>query len=284
MEFNGAICFLVINTIEELPRVAIKSALKNSSIPILVGYIAEKDIQSLKDLPVEFVQILEAESPLSNVGYSAFDQADFYRIVMNKWELLLQNLPQYDFLIYSDIDVLWINDATEEISSIFQANSEVDLIMQSFGSSEANPSLCMGFIGIRNSQRSIDFIQVCKSKHKELMLTNPLVGDDDVATAVLKDLSYPKWLHRLSPVYFPVGNTLDLFTKKQSFPGISAPRPFIFHLNYVVGLKNKRLMMRVISSRNPSWGIESKMTPFWRSMLILKRIKLKLGVFKKSLI
>jgi hypothetical protein len=281
---HGAICFLVINDIQELPRVAIKSALKNSNIPILVGYIAENDIRCLRDLPVLFVKIREAESPLNRGGYSAFDQTDFYRIVMNKWELLLQNLPHYDFLIYSDIDVLWVKDAKEEIASIFHAKPEVDLIMQDFGSNEAKPNLCMGFIGIRNTQRSIDFIRVCKSKHKELMVTNPMIGDDDVATSVLCKLRYPEWLHRLSPVYFPVGNTLDLFTRKQSFPGLSAPVPFIFHLNYVVGLKNKRLMLRLVSSKNPSWGIDSKMNLAWRCFLILKHIRFKLGTLKKKIL
>lgn len=279
---TGAICFLVINKIEELPRVAIKSALKNSSLPVLVGYIAENDIKSLRDLPVEFVKIKEVEAPLQSGNYSAFDESDFYRIVMNKWELLLQILPQYDFLIYSDIDVLWIEDAASEINSIFQINTEIDLVMQSFGSKEASPSLCMGFIGIRNAERSVNFINICKAKHKELIATNPLIGDDDVATMVLRELCYPHWLHRLSPIYFPVGNTLDLFTGRQSYPGIGAPKPFIFHLNYVVGLKNKRLMMRVISLHNPSWGIETKMTISWRVTLMLKKVKLILGQLRKQ--
>lgn len=279
---TGAICFLVINKIEELPRVAIKSALKNSSLPVLVGYIAEEDIKSLRDLPVDFVELKDIETPIKNGGYSAFDQTDFYRIVMNKWQLLLQILPKYDFLIYSDIDVLWIGDAAGEIRSIFHGSSDTDLVMQSLGSSEAAPNLCMGFVGIRNTKRSIDFIQVCKSEHKRLILTNPLFGDDDVATKVLKNLNYPHWLHRLSQLYFPVGNTIDLFTGKQSFPGMGAPKPFIFHLNYVVGLNNKRLMMRIISSFNPSWGIETKMTNKWKIRLTFKTLKLKLGLLRKS--
>jgi hypothetical protein len=279
---TGAICFLVINNIEELPHVAIKSALNNSGLPVIVGYVAENDINPLRDLPVKFVKIMEVETPVKSGDYSAFDESDFYRIVMNKWQLLLQILPEFDFLIYSDIDVLWIEDASAEIGSVFQNKAEVDLVMQSFGPSESSPSLCMGFIGVRNTERSFDFIRICKSKHKELISTNPLIGDDDVATAVLRDLNYPLWLHRLSPIYFPVGNTLDLFTGKQSYPGIGAPKPFIFHLNYVVGLKNKRLMMRVISLHNPTWNIETTMTITWRISLILKKFKFLLGQFRKS--
>jgi hypothetical protein len=282
MDLKGAVCFLVINHIEELPRLSILSCLRNSNLPVLVGYISENDILPLRDLPVEFVRIHENESPLSVGDYSAFDQSDFYRIVMNKWELLLQNLPQYDFLIYSDIDVIWIRDAAAEIASIFCGNKEIDLIMQSFGESELNPSLCMGFIGVRNSERAINFLNVAQSKHKDLMVGSARIGDDDVATAVIKDLSYPNWLHRLSPVYFPVGNLLTLFARKQSFPGLQSPVPFIFHLNYVIGLENKRLMLRVISRDNPLWLINSRMTTVWRAKLILKRIRFELGTFRRK--
>jgi hypothetical protein len=277
MNLSGAICFLVINQIDELPSVAIKSALRNSNLPVLVGYISEQDIQPLRNLPVEFVRIAHVETPVDRGNYSAFDQEDFYRIVMNKWELLLHNLPQYDFLVYSDIDVIWIRDAATEISSIFERKPEVDLIMQSFGSNEVSPNLCMGFIGIRNSQRAIDFIESCKVRHKELLLDNPRIGDDDVTTELLSNLKYPLWLHRLSPIYFPAGNTLDLFTGTQSFPGLPAPLPYVFHLNFLIGLKNKRLMLRIISSHNPSWGIDSRMTFSWRFLLLLKKCRRKFG-------
>jgi hypothetical protein len=282
MNLRGAICFLVINHIEELPRVSILSALRNSSLHVLVGYISERDILPLRDLPVNFVQIRDQESPLRRGEYSAFDESDFYRIVMNKWELLLQSLPQYDFLIYSDIDVIWIRDAGDEIYSIFSLNGETDIIIQSFGESESNPSLCMGFVAVRNSERANNFLKVCQAKHKALMVGNARVGDDDVATEVMRDLNYPQWLHRLSPVYFPVGNLVSLFGKRQSFPGLQSPIPFIFHLNYVVGLENKRLMLRVISRENPQWLIDSQMTALWSLKLFLKKLKFSLGTFRRS--
>ena len=283
MKLRGAVCFLVINQIDELPRLSIKSALRTTNLPILVGYIADADICSLRDLPVQFVKIHEVEESSIRGQYSAFDQVDFYRIVMNKWELLLQNIGDFDFLIYSDIDVIWIQDAGKEVEEYFSRHSEVDLLMQSFGASESSPSLCMGFIGIRNTKRSSDFLSNCKHRHKAMIKTNSKVGDDDIATLILKELGFPQWLHRLSPLYFPVGNLLNLYASSNAFPGINPPKPFIFHLNYVVGLQNKRLMARVLSEWNPEWAIDSDMTIKWRTLLVFKKLKFSLGRLRRLL-
>ena len=155
--------------------------------------------------------------------------------------------------------------------------------MQSFGASESSPNLCMGFIGIRNTERSIDFIRQCKSRHKDLIKTNSKIGDDDIATLLLKEQGFPSWLHLLSQVYFPVGNLLNLFTSRNAFPGINSPKPFIFHLNYVIGLQNKRLMARIISERNPDWSIDSVMSFKWRALRFLKKIKFYLSRLRRGL-
>jgi hypothetical protein len=116
-----------------------------------------------------------------------------------------------------------------------------------------------------------------------MIIDNPQIGDDEIATMVMKEMGQPHWLQRLSPVYFPVGNVLALFTSKPTFPGLFAPTPYIFHLNYVVGLENKRLMMRVVSRYNNSWAIESKMTLKWFLRLKMKELKFWLGTLRRRL-
>lgn len=283
MKLRGAVCFLVINQIEELPRASISSALLNSDLPVIVGYTSEADIAQLRDLPVQFRKINEVEAPVKSGQYAAFDQDDFYRIVMNKWELLIQNLREYDFLIYSDIDVLWIRDAASEITRIFEVLPEKNVVIQSFGDDEVSPSLCMGFVGFRNSPTSLEFLFNAKKAHAEQIITNPRIGDDDIATEIFRRLKYPDWLHRLSSIYFPVGNTLNLFTTKPVFPGLTSPTPFIFHLNYVVGLENKRIMLKILSNANSPWKIKSKMTFSWRIKLQLRRLKFIAGSIRKYL-
>jgi len=283
VELRGAVCFLVINHIDELPRASISSALLNSNLPVIVGYITESDIALLRDLPVQFRKIDEVQAPVKSGQYAAFDQDDFYRIVMNKWELLIQNLPDFDYLIYSDIDVLWIRDAASEINKIFTNRPEKHVVIQSFGEDEVSPNLCMGFVGIRNSPKTLEFLANAKRAHAEQIVANPRIGDDDIATEIFRELNYPDWIHLLSSIYFPVGNTLNLFTTKPIFPGLFSPTPFIFHLNYVVGLDNKRLMLKILSDANSAWKIDSKMTFSWRIKLELRRLKFLAGSIRKSL-
>lgn len=283
MELRGAVCFLVINQIDELPRASISSALFNSDLPIIVGYTSEADIASLRDLPVQFKKINEAQTPVKSGHYAAFDQDDFYRIVMNKWELLIQNLPDFDYLIYSDIDVLWIRDAASEIDKIFKNLPEKQVVIQSFGDDEVLPNLCMGFVGFRSSPKTSEFLSSAKKAHAEQIVSNTRIGDDDIATEIFRTLKYPEWLHRLSPIYFPVGNTLNLFATKPIFPGLASPTPFVFHLNYVVGLDNKRLMLKILSNANSAWKIYSKLTFSWRIKLKLRRLKFLAGSIRKSL-
>lgn len=283
MELRGAVCFLVINQIDELPRASISSALLNSDLPVIVGYTSETDIAPLRDLPVQFRKINQVQAPVKSGQYAAFDQDDFYRIVMNKWELLIQNLPEFDYLIYSDIDVLWIRDAASEIKKIFKNLPEKQVVIQSFGDDEVLPNLCMGFVGFRNSSITLEFLSNAKRVHAEQIVANPRIGDDDIATEIFRQSKYTDWLHRLSSVYFPVGNTFNLFTTKPVFPGLNSPTPFIFHLNYVVGLDNKRLMLKILSKANPSWKIESKLSFSWRIRLKLRRFKFLAGSIRKSI-
>jgi hypothetical protein len=283
VKLRGAVCFLVINQIDELPRASISSALLNSDLPVIVGYTYEADVAPLRDLPVQFRKINEVQAPVQSGQYAAFDEDDFYRIVMNKWELLIQNLPEFDFLIYSDIDVLWIRDAASEITRIFNNLPEKHVVIQSFGEDEVAPSLCMGFVGFKNSPRTLEFLSNAKMAHAEQIVTNPRIGDDEIATQIFRQLKYPDWLHRLSSIYFPVGNTLNLFTTKPVFPGLTSPTPFIFHLNYVVGLQNKRLMLKILSNANTAWKINSRLSIVWRIKLNLKKFKFFAGLIKKSL-
>lgn len=283
MNLRGAVCFLVINQIDELPRASISSALLQTNLPIIVGFTSENDIASLRDLPVEFRRINQVQAPVESGQYAAFDQDDFYRIVMNKWELLIQNLPEFDYLIYSDIDVLWIRDAALEISRIFEHLPEKLVAIQSFGDDEVSPDLCMGFVGFRNSAKVLEFLALARETHAEQMKDNPRIGDDNIATEIFRNFRYPDWLHRLSPIHFPVGNTLNLFATKPVFPGLTAPKPFIFHLNYVVGLKNKRLMLRILSNANPKWKLKSNLSINWRIKLVLRKFKLIVGSLRNSL-
>lgn len=286
MEQQGAICFLVINKISELPNVAIQSALKSSSLDIYIGYTDLEDIEELLiDERIHTLDLSKYTSPdrLHSV-YQDFAQAEFYEIVQLKWQLFIELLPKFDFIVYSDIDVIWLRDAAVYIESVLKFCPEVDFLAQSFTEQIGKELLCMGFVGMRNTARNQDFIESCKEYHSKEFKSNNYLGDDEVLTERYQEVGRPNWIRELPQMFFPVGKMLNLYATRPKFPGLSAPRPYIFHLNYVVGLRNKRVMLRTISRLpNVSPLISSKSLIYWKLLLNLKRAKFTLGSAKKKL-
>lgn len=286
MEHHGAICFLVVNKISELPKVAIRSALDSSSLDIYIGYTNIEDIKELLlSDRVHLVDLSKGDTPrLLTSVYQDFAQSAFYEIVQLKWELFEELLPQFDYLIYSDIDVIWFRDAAAYVGKAFESNPEIDFLAQSFTEQIGNELLCMGFVGMRNVPRTREFIKSCKHYHTEKFQENSYLGDDEVLTERYQQAGRPNWIRELPQMFFPVGRMLNLYTTRPKFPGLRAPNPFIFHLNYVVGLRNKRIMLRTIKNLpNLKSLLPTYSQLYWIVLLYLKRTKLALGTAKKKL-
>lgn len=136
-----------------------------------------------------------------------------------------------------------------------------------------------------------NFISEAESRHRKEILSNPKVGDDDIVTMLYSEKGFPDWFVELPQSTFPVGNMLNLYIRKSYFPGLSSPKPFIFHANYVVGLQNKRLMTRIFMRDNPPLGLKVNLSLKWRFILVLKGLRLFFGTkrvqiraFKEDLI
>lgn len=286
MKHRGAICFLVVNRISELPKVAIRSALETSSLDIYIGYTNIEDIKELllseRVHPVDLGKSAMPDLPTS--VYQDFSQAVFYEIVQLKWELFGELLPKFDYLVYSDVDVIWFRDAAAYVGSAFQANTEIDFLAQSFTEQIGKELLCMGFVGMRNNARTQEFIESCKTYHTEEFRGNNYLGDDEVLTERYQQVGRPNWIRELPQMFFPVGRMLNLYTTRPKFPGLNAPSPYIFHLNYVVGLRNKRIMLRTIKRQPNLKRLLPRHSQFyWTVLLNLKRTKFILGTTKKKL-
>ncbi len=285
MMLHGAICFLVINEIEELPELAVRSALSESSMDIYIGYTQDSDIESLLISDRVHAVDLSARSTQVPTGaqYMDFSTTEFYKIVQLKWALFETLLPRFDFLIYSDIDVIWLRDAGLYVSKTFELNPELDFLVQGFTEEIGKEKLCMGFAAMRNHTRTLDFIKGCQSAHKDEYVLNNFIGDDDIVTSQYHSLSKPAWFRELPQMYFPVGRMLNLYGTEPIFPGLAAPAPYIFHLNYVVGLTNKRLMLRLLRKLKPvSKLLKFSKFRFWHLLLLTKRVRFILGSLKKN--
>lgn len=286
-----AVCFLVINRMEALPEISITSAFDRTHAEVLLGYLNENDLPTLRpDVVVQPLKLEDAQNyglaSLTGI-YSDFSEDEFYRIVQLKWQLLLRALELgYDYVIYSDTDVYWNLNPISELIDVFNAREDVHIQIQSFTDLPSQPRLCMGFVAIRNSSTSLEILNECKLSHLIHSREQGRIGDDDIVTQYYVKNGFPRSIQELPQTTFPVGRLLKLYASNSKFPGLPSPSPYIFHANYVVGLQNKIILMKVFV-RNYSSN-KDKINFSFKHFVILQtkrfRLKLNLGRLKHILI
>jgi len=245
-----AICFLVINEVKELPTLSINSVLEQTKAPIFVGYFRERDISRLpKNDQITYIKI--ANLPDEDISsYQNFGTDSFYDAVCKKWDLIREVLNlDFEFIIYNDIDLVWAKDAGKEIVNTFQSNGETHILVQSLTESPATPSLCMGFIALRNSTFTKIFIDECKQANLVSRKRKEMIGDDEIVTQMYHQLNFDPRIRELPQVTFPAGYSIGLFRGYSPMPGIAKVSPYVFHANYVIGETNKRILLRLFLGR-----------------------------------
>ena len=276
-------CLLIINPIPKLSELAILSVLENTSLPVAVGYLNESDLPAVaQDSRVKKIPLSEEvnklfEKEISQGTYQDFSKDDFFTLVQAKWILFQKLLSAgYSEIFYSDVDVVWIKNPVTEILDFFSKAQEVHWLIQSFTTSPEEPKLCMGFAAFRNTEIVKSFIDLCAEEHALGLKSNPRLGDDEVISALNQKLGFPTWIKELPQATFPVGSMLNLFSKRNLYPGLSGPKPYIFHANYVVGLENKILLLKLFLHSMKIKNLNFTLDFHSRMKLSLKQLRLLL--------
>jgi hypothetical protein len=251
---KSVICYLLINKIPKLPKLALESALQNTKADIYVGYL---NIADLSELPtnerIHFIDLTDQaikKSLIPETGdYVSFDQDYFFQLVQLKWDLfdLVLTRADTDFLVYLDLDVIVLKDVVAEFESTFAALPHIDVLVQDFTHEPSLPRLCMGVFALRRGGFSVKLLRQCSDTHQKTLSANPRFGDDDVITSVYADVEFKPSFLRLPQQSFPVGNLVNLFLPFSPLRGLRPPRPFIFHSNFVVGVQKKYLLLKLLS-------------------------------------
>lgn len=250
---NIPVCFLVINSIRDLPEIAISSVLAQTSADIKVGYLREADIKSLpKNSRIELINlgplIDDSEREISVPGdtYIPYDREDFFDLVRIKWKLFSKILQEHDGLIYSDVDVIWLQDLHRIIRKTFEDESNIEVLVQDASTLPNRAQLCMGLFACRTSNFSLELITECDALHHAGRTRRERYSDDNAITDFYSAMSDKSKVGKLPQASFPVGNFLNLFLPVSLFRGLRPPKPFIFHANYVVGVPKKVALIRFI--------------------------------------
>ena len=84
MKARVAICFLLINKMDELPELAVASAYARTGADIFLGYLNETDLPDLKNTIIVNRLLLHCESDdqllVTGGKYSDFSEDSFYKI------------------------------------------------------------------------------------------------------------------------------------------------------------------------------------------------------------
>lgn len=260
---NTAICLLLINKIDTLPLLSIESIRNYSSNPIYIGYLDFKDVEDLSEISnIIFIDLSESAELLelsndSSKGYSDYSSEYFFSLVQLKWQLFKEVLSDenIEYLVYTDADVLWLDKASDYVVSIFENNFDIHVCVQDATFKNSRRDLCMGFFAMRNSSETRALINECSELHKASLKTNSRIGDDEIISIYFAQEGNRKMFNLLPQMGFPVGSLINAYQDKSPFSGLVLGRPYIFHANYVVGVKRKALLMAHIGRKFGQFGI-----------------------------
>ena len=144
---------------------------ENVPVTVEVINISKNDIEfldlsmfsNLKEIRAHSNELQFVENLPETLEYIDFSQNQFFQIVQLKWVLISELLrSNYKYIIYSDVDVVWINNPIPGLEAFFNKNSNIDIQIQSFTHAPEKVRLCMGFIAIRNCKNVTDFISICR--------------------------------------------------------------------------------------------------------------------------
>lgn len=286
---NSVVCLLIVNQIQEFPEIVVRSILRNSESKILIGYINKRDIFEIPEDPR--VGYIDLSSEIINLnltnsqGYQGWESEDFFQIIQLKWILLKKAFSTgVDVVIYNDIDVVWLQDAENFVTRATESNQNGKIFIQSFTYYPDNPRLCMGFVYLINSPIVLSFIDEAQKRHLFEFQKNPRIGDDDIVTLLYREKKFPDWIIELPQSSFPVGNALNQFNLKSRMPGLFASRPMIFHANFVGGMRNKLLIIRIFLSKSERKKLEVNFSIFWLLLLYAKRLSFQLRKLRDILV
>jgi hypothetical protein len=272
------LCFLVINKIDKLPEMAISSLRAVTNSEIYIGFVDDEDIENIpKYSGISYVRLAPADFSKKQRSYQDFTQNDFFSLVQFKW-VLLENVLEVSragIVIYVDLDVLWVQNPIPSIEKLLE-NDDYIIAIQDFTKDVSSPNLCMGFFAIKNSPKSLSLLKDAKMLHARMLEENVKVGDDDVITEMYKLEKWKNSFYLLPQTTFPVGNLANLFSKKNFYPGLSFPKPYIFHTNYVIGNHRKIEFMHLMANR---FGVPFRLRKIDRVKLF---VTLNLRKFKLS--
>ena len=186
--------------------------------------------------------------------YSAFGQERFIKLTTFKWYLLKSVLNEHDYLdyvIFSDLDVLWLKNPTLSKLNSSSLNGPTAAIQDDtpVGATEAH--FCTGIMYWSNTSESTKVLESLYDIQFHENLRGNLIPDEPTFNKWFKSMTEPFNIELLNPGAYVIGHRFFqlLISRKWPFEEVIA-----FHSNYVVGEEAKYRRLKTIElRRNQDW-------------------------------
>jgi hypothetical protein len=173
-------------------------------------------------------------------GYHDHATDAFVRFMRSKW-LAIEFLLKLGFqrVTYTDIDIAWRHNPMALLRS---ALNVYEVAIQTEGVKAFPPIYCAGFMSWRKSPFTLGLLDDLK----KASLSNPTINDQKIFRAVVVHNELVQRIFALSELQFANGLLARALEPRdeaiENFP-VKPLDPIIFHANWTVGLKNKRLLL-----------------------------------------
>jgi hypothetical protein len=168
----------------------------------------------------------------NNTYYAGFGTNKFIEIMVLKWLLLLdifRKHPLFQFVIYSDLDVIWATSPTEEVQ-VFLNSAKPFAIQEDFNNKTGRIFYCPGIMFWRNSTVSRDILKELVGIHNNSSSIGTPMPDDKVLNGLIVSKNLFLNLHVLPRNQFVIGHRIiDLVAQIRGF---KLEDIICYHANY----------------------------------------------------
>lgn len=221
---TGGLCEEAENCIKSIENVG----LKNKLIVTTLDNTAFECINKLN---------VKVENKKTNLEKEAnFGTKQFFKIVMHKFKIIRNHLLKYNIVIYSDSDIVFLKNITNDINDF--KKSKYDIMIQDDSNNFNNSTnLCTGFIFFKSNKKNLNLINNIinnmKHSYNKLKNNNNGLADQKFFNKLLKKHKINVKLLDLKD--YPNGaRYFDNYNLKYK-----NYKPKIVHNNYIIGTKNK---------------------------------------------
>lgn len=247
-------CVLIVGDPGYLGRLSILSIFEcsPSRVCALVDDLGNSWIDKLEhDFPVNVCRHLISEKHSwvlanfdSKLDYEIFGSSKFFRLMFLKW-IVLQECMQEDhkgnYLIFSDLDVLWIKNLNSCLSDF--ANSPARFALQD-DSSTLRQFFCPGIMIWKTSPAAKRTLSEIQNYHYKALMENPHLPDDKAINRWLLEGSNMGSMFVLPNREFVIGHRIYQLLLESS--GFKLSKLVAFHANYSIGSSEKILKIQAV--------------------------------------